>query len=122
MSRNRLWIGSALMSLCIAGFWPARAPAYIGGPPASLGMMCSWSTHVVLVRIEKLDREKGLIVWRKVLDYKGKWPGGETIRQNLAGCAERAAIMQWADEGKSTVMFALESYKWSHTYIDKLWY
>src|SRR5262249_18728492 len=29
------------------------AHAYIGGPPQSLGMMCSWSTHVMVVRVEK---------------------------------------------------------------------
>ena len=25
--------------------WPQPAPAYIGGPPLSLGLMCAWSTH-----------------------------------------------------------------------------
>ena len=28
---------------------PASASAYIGGPPASLGMMCDWSTHAIVV-------------------------------------------------------------------------
>jgi hypothetical protein len=122
MSRNRHLTGSALTSLFLLAIIAAPAPAYIGGPPATLGMMCNWSTHVIQVRIERVDKEKGIIVWRKLHDYKGKWPGGEVIRQNLAACPERAAILQWADEGKTTVIFALESYKWSHTYIDKLWY
>ena len=35
---------------------------------------------------------------------------------------ERERIFEWAEPGKTTVMFALESYRWSHTYIDSLWY
>ena len=31
-------------------------------------------------------------------------------------------MLQWAEVGRTTVMFALESYKWSHTYIDNCWY
>jgi hypothetical protein len=102
--------------------WPRPAPAYIGGPPASLGMMCNWSTHAVVVRLESLDRPKGILVWRKVRDLKGKWPA-DTVRQNIpAGYPDRQYILDWAEPGKTTVIFALESYKWSHTYIDRHWY
>jgi len=98
------------------------APAYIGGPPASLGMMCHWSTHVITVKVEKVDREKGIIVWRKVSETKGKWPA-EVIRQVVpAALPERQHIFGWAEVGKTTAMFALESYRWGHTYIDGLWY
>src|SRR5262249_23180441 len=98
------------------------APAYIGGPPATLGMMCNWSTHVITVRVERVDREKGVIIFRKLADHKGKWPS-EVIRQSIpAGLPERVRIFEWAEVGKITLMCALESYKWSHTYIDSLWY
>jgi hypothetical protein len=123
MTRARLsaWLG--LFAVCLGVAWPEPAPAYIGGPPATLGMMCHWSTHVIQVRVEKVDKDKGIIVWRRLKDYKGKWPGGgDIIRHNVAGLADRARILQWADPGKTTVMFSLESYKWSHTYIDGLWY
>jgi hypothetical protein len=106
--------------LLLAG--PPPAHAYIGGPPASLGMMCNWSTHVMVVQVERLDRDKGVIIYRKLRDVKGKWPA-EVIRHAInPGMPERPYIMQWAEPGKTTVMFALESYKWSHTYIDKQWY
>ncbi len=111
-----------IVGLCAA--WPRPAPAYIGGPPATLGMMCSWSTHVIQVKVEKIDREKGIIIWRKLKDYKGNWPGGDVVKQSLGTLqpADRENVLRWADVGKTTAMFALEGYKWSHTYIDNLWY
>src|ERR1051325_8063858 len=101
-----------------------EAHAYIGGPPATLGMMCSWSTHAIQVRVDKVDRDKKVIVWKKLQEYKGKWPGGDTIQQSFPNLqpADRDAVFHWAEVGKTTVMFALESYKWSHTYIDNCWF
>jgi hypothetical protein len=120
----RRWLGLAL----VLGVWvvliaaPQPVSAYIGGPPASLGMMCHWSTHVITVKVEKVDKEKGVIVWRKISETKGKWPA-EVIRQVVpAGLPERQQIFGWAEVGRTTAMFALESYRWGHTYIDGLWY
>jgi hypothetical protein len=122
MSSKRLLGAFILLSGALCVVWPAPAPAYIGGPPGTLGMMCYWSTHAVQVQVEKVDKEKGVIIWRKLKDYKGKWPS-ELIKQTVApGLADRAHILQWAEVGRTTVMFALESYKWSHTYIDNCWY
>src|SRR5262249_15938448 len=85
-------------------------------------MMCSWSTHVISVRVERVDREKSVLIFRKLLDIKGKWPT-DVIRQVIPpGLADRQRIFEWAEVGKTTAMFALESYKWGHTYIDGLWY
>lgn len=121
-TRYALGGGAVAIVAAVAVFWPQPAPAYIGGPPATLGLMCSWSTHVIPVRVERADRERGIILFRKLGDYKGKWPH-ETIRQVFpAGFPERERIFQWAEPGKVTVMFALESYRWGHTYIDGLWY
>ncbi|MBY0526284.1 MAG: VCBS repeat-containing protein [Gemmataceae bacterium] len=115
------WFALTLGILLVAA-WPTSAPAYIGGPPATLGHMCLWSTHVMTVQVERMDREKGVVIFRKVRDLKGKWPV-DVIKQAIPiGLAERKMILDWAETGKVTVMFALESYKWSHTYIDNLWY
>src|SRR4051794_20994363 len=111
MTRARIPVCLCLLALGAWAAWPAPSHAYIGGPPATLGMMCHWSTHVIQVRVEKVDKEKGIIVWRKLKDYKGKWPGGDVIRQNVGNLPDRAYILQWADVGKTTVHFALESYK-----------
>jgi hypothetical protein len=115
---------------CVAGLvagllltaWLPPAEGYVGGPPTSLGLMCSWSTHVTVVRVEKVDTAKNVIIYRKVEDLKGKWPA-DVIRHSLAlGAPERQFILDWAEPGKTTVLFALESYKWGHTYIDNCWY
>src|SRR5205823_5188275 len=73
--------------------------------------------------VEKLDREKGIIIWKKLKDYKGKWPGTEHIKHVFPpGQPAWSPVLQWADVGRKTVIFALESYKWSHTYVDGIWY
>jgi hypothetical protein len=85
-------------------------------------MMCSWSTHVMVARVEQVDRGKNVIVYRKLRDLKGRWPA-EVIRHAFAPTLpERPYIMQWAEPGKTAVLCALESYKWGHTYIDGQWY
>jgi hypothetical protein len=119
LDRRFSWL---TLSLLLALAWPATARAYIGGPPLTLGMMCYWSTHAALVRVEKVDKEKRVIVYRKVRDLKGKWPA-EVIRHAIGpGAGDRQYILDWAEPGKITLTFALESYKWSHTYVDSLWY
>jgi hypothetical protein len=101
---------------------PPRTDAYIGGPPLSLGMMCYWSTHVMVARVERVDRDKGVVVFRKVRDVKGRWPS-EVIRHVYPpGFAGRAHVLHWIEVGKTVVICALESYRWSHTYVDSEWY
>ncbi len=109
---------------CIFGVWPTPAKAYIGAPPGTLGLMCNWSTHAIEVHVEKVDKEKGIIIWRKLKDLKGKWPGGDLIKENLAPAkaADREYILEWAKVGRKTVMFSFKEYHVSHTYIDKFWY
>jgi hypothetical protein len=114
--------GLVLAAWLFLALWPRPVPAYIGGPPLSLGLMCSWSTHVIGVKVERVDKEKNLIVFRKLIDYKGKWPADSIKHVVPAGLVERQQIFQWADVGRTTVMCALESYRWSHTYIDSVWY
>src|SRR5262249_25451730 len=101
---------------------PPRSNAYIGGPPLSLGMMCHWSTHVAVARVEALDRDKGVVIFRKVRDVKGKWPADEFRHAFPAHVANRAYVLNWAEVGKTVVVCALETYKWSHTYVDNEWY
>ena len=98
--------------------------AYIDVPPATLGKTCDWSTDIVQARVESVDRVKNVIVWKKCREYKGKWRGTDVIRQTVNALPEphRTAVLKWAEPGKMTVMFALESYRWSHTYINNLWY
>jgi hypothetical protein len=117
----KLLVGSALLGLSGGPGLPAVG-GYIGVPPESLGKICSWSTHIVSIRVEKVDREKGVIVFKKVTAHKGQWP--DTICHSVAEHrVEHDAILKWAEPGKSTVMFALDKpYFFAYTYIDSLWY
>jgi hypothetical protein len=101
---------------------PRPSQAYIGGPPLSLGMMCSWSSHAAVARIDAVDREKGVVIFRKVRDVKGKWPADVFRHVYPANFPNRAYILNWAEVKKTVVVFALASYKWSHAYIDSEWY
>src|SRR4051794_13904351 len=84
---------ACLLLLC----GPRPGDAYIGGPPLSLGMMCHWSTHVAVVRVEALDRGKGVIIFRKVRDVKGKWPAEEMRHVFPATFPNRAYVLDWAE-------------------------
>src|SRR5688572_28684191 len=57
---------------------PPPARAYITYPVATLGKLCD-STYVTEVRVDSVSKEKGVIVYRKVKDLKGKYPR-DTIR------------------------------------------
>lgn len=122
MTRTKLCALATLAGLSFGLVQPSDAPAYIGGPPLSLGMMCWWSTHVMIAKVDRLDRDKNVIVFRKVRDVKGKWPS-EIIRHSFnPALGNRSYVMDWAEPGKTVIMCALESYKWGHTYIDREWY
>src|SRR5262245_39877748 len=89
--------------------WPVRqAPAYVEAPH-SFGQVIALSTNVLLMRVEKVDKEKRLIIYRKVRDIKGKHPT-DVIRHNLGatnGFHEREwkYPMAWAEVGKTAVFF-----------------
>jgi hypothetical protein len=128
-----------------SGFWLTaghqRAQAYITAPVTTLGQLCSWSTYVTVVEVEKVSKEKGIIIYRKVKDLKGKYPkdtvkhvfdlkntpahkgpGDVPVRPDEKDW--RHAI-EWAEAGKTAVMATLKYDPYGdfgHTYIDGCWY
>src|SRR5207244_979952 len=58
---------------------PAQAYVEI---PYALGRLIAESTNIVLVRMEKVDKERNLIVYRKVADIKGTHPG-DVIKHSI---------------------------------------
>lgn len=91
----------------LASWYVQNAYAYVEAPH-SLGQVVQLSTHVMVLRIEKVDKEKNLIVYRKVRDLKGKHPD-EVVRHNIGrgGFHEREwkYPMEWAEVGKTAVFF-----------------
>lgn len=116
------------------------ARAYITHPVQTLGQLCG-STYITVVRVEKVNKEKGIIIYRKVQDLKGKYPR-DTIRHvfDLKNTPQHKGsgdvpvrpdekdwkhAVGWAEAGKTAVVFSLKYDPYGdfgHTYIDGLWY
>jgi hypothetical protein len=110
-------IALLLVLLCCA-----RASAYVE-IPYTLGRLVNESTHVMLVRVEKVDKTKNLIIYSKVKDIKGTHPG-DVIKHNIGTGGfhprEWQTIMKWAEPGKSAIF--MHNGGASETCIDGYWY
>ena len=89
-------------------FVHASGHAYIDAyRPETLGAVCQRANTITIVKIEKLSKEKGVIVYRKVKDLKGACPR-EVFREFLSSAhesQERERYLKWAEEGKLAVLF-----------------
>jgi len=145
MTRTRRTSLLALVLPCLplflGAFAASSAQAYITVPVATLGSVVAESTYVTVVRVEKVSREKGVIVYTKLRDLKGKYPK-DTIRHvfDLKGTPAHQGqghvpirpdakdwkyALDWAEPGKTAVMFTRQYDPYGdfgHTYIDGCWY
>jgi len=85
---------------------PARAFIEV---PLSFGAVLQQSTNILVLRVEKVDREKNLIIYKKIEDLKGKHPQ-DIVKHNigkgkLVKDEEWKFTMDWAEPGKIAVMF-----------------
>ncbi len=120
-TRRAAWclvVGVVLGGWC----WVRSALAYIE-QAYTLGRVVLEATSISVLRIEKVDKEKNLILFRKVQDLKGTLPG-EVAKHNIgrAGFHEREwkTIMEWAEPGKSAIFF--NNGGASETCIGNYWY
>jgi hypothetical protein len=100
----------------------AQAQAYIE-IPYTLGKVIEDSSHIVLIEVARVNKEKGLIIFKKVRDLKGEWPDKE-LKHNIGtrGFHEREwqAVMRWAEAGKPAIFFCQGDA--SETCLDGYWY
>jgi hypothetical protein len=103
----------------------AAAPAawaYVEAP-YSLGQVCRESTTIVLVEVTKVNKEKNLILFKKLQDLKGQHPQQE-IKHNIGQRGyqprEWQNIMKWAEVGQKAVFF--HNGGASETCIGNYWY
>ena len=84
-----------------------RAGAYVEAA-YPLGKLVQESTNVVLLRVESVDRQKNLLVYRKVRDVKGTHEG-ETVKHNIGRFGfhprEWQNVMAWAEVGRLALLF-----------------
>ncbi|MBM4071045.1 MAG: hypothetical protein FJ271_19165 [Planctomycetes bacterium] len=106
------------------------ALAFFGGPsfayieaPHTLGLVVRDSSHIIVMQVARVDKDKGLIVFRKVEDLKGKHPRNE-IKHNIGKRGfhprEWQNIMNWAREGHVALFF--HNGGASETCIGSYWY
>lgn len=98
------------------------SPGYIEAPH-TLGLVVRDSSHIVLMQVTRVDKDKGIIVFRKVEDLKGKHPRDE-IKHNIGKRGfhprEWQYVMSWAKEGNLALFF--HNGGASETCIGKYWY
>ena len=142
MPRTAIKLGCvrALLTIALLGVPSLSSLAYITRPVQTLGQLCD-STYITVVRVENVNREKGIIVYRKVRDLKGNYPR-ETLRhvfdlKNTPAHKGSGDVpirpdekdwryaLDWAEVGKTAVVFSLKYDPYGdfgHTYIDGCWY
>src|SRR5688500_5137281 len=120
MKRSRLT--PLLTVTALLALAPATARAFIEAHHP-LGRICKESTNIVVMRVERVETKKNLILYKKVRDLKGKHPQ-EQVRHNIGqrGSHEREwkTVMAWAKEGREVVFF--HNGAASVTCIDDYWY
>lgn len=86
-----------------------NAVGYIHFPPMTLAKMCQISHHIRLLKVEKFDKDKRVVVFgcEKILkDGKSKIASFKLlVRPKATGTKP---ILDWLKEGKRAVMFSIE--------------
>jgi hypothetical protein len=115
--RRAIALGSLAFLLAVG-----ISQAYVEAP-YSLGQVVNESTNIVLVEVVRVNKEKNLIVYKKLKDLKGEH-AGEQIKHNIGKngfhAREWQNVMAWAAEGKKAVFFHNRSA--SETCIGTYWY
>src|SRR5262245_29464294 len=110
MRINRRFLFCLLVAagaFALACLRPPPAQAYVEAPH-SFGLIVQLSTNIMVLQVEKVDKEKNMIIFRKVRDLKGKHPT-DVIKHNIGRAGfhprEWQYPMEWAEVGKQAVFF-----------------
>ena len=100
----------AVVAVAILGtllWYGRRSDAYIEAAH-SFGTVVAQSSHIFLMRVESVDRDKKIIIYRKVQDIKNKH-AQEIVKHNLSNAGlrpnEAKTALELAEPGKLAVMF-----------------
>jgi hypothetical protein len=105
----------------MAGVGPV-ARGYVEAP-ITLGKIVNDSTNILLMRVEKVDRERNLVIFRKVRDIKGVHPT-DVIKHNIGKAGFHPREWQYAMEGAQVGNLAVMFHNGSasETYVPGYWY
>jgi hypothetical protein len=115
-------------SLLLACSLTAASPAAAfikAPPPPQLGVMCDLSSHIYVLKVEKFNAEKGVILFKPVEELKAKETAADGTLVKLVVSPRvngSKVILDWAAEGKKAVLFGILRSKAGHLYIDNSWY
>src|SRR2546430_16555547 len=93
-SRRLLLLLALVAASALLSVHTPPAHAYVEAA-MSLGAVVAQSSNVILMRVESVDREKSIIIYRKVQDIKGKHPV-DVIKHNIGRGGPRAN--EWEGE------------------------
>ena len=113
---------------------PGSVPAYIDRPP-TLGRLVQYdAANIAVVQVEKVSKDRQVIVYKKLTDLKGKYPA-DRIRQHVARHITDAPhpeenprprgarpVLDWAEPGKVAVFFHDADHKVAMTCVGPAWY
>lgn len=124
MKRHSRLLGSlAVLAAGLLLTYPTQPSYAYVEAPYSLGRVIHESSHIMIVRVEKVDKQNNIIFYRKVQDLKGKHPT-ETIQHNIGrggfNPREWQYPMEWAEVGKTAIFF--HNGGASETCIGTYWY
>ena len=89
----------AILAACLAFLAAVPAGRAYVEAPYTLGRICHESTNIVLVEVTKVNKDKNLIIYKKVQDLKGQHPQQiikHNIGQNRKHEREWKNVMAWA--------------------------
>ncbi len=105
LARRGVSLAAALLLLTFAG---RPASGYIHFPPPTFARLCEYSNNVRVLKVERVDRERGAIDFKVVENLRGtdSWGVGRHLLRPT--CAGTKAVLEWAEKGKEVVMFTAE--------------
>jgi hypothetical protein len=104
---TRVRIRAVVLILALIG---PPAFAYIHFPPMTLPKMCKQSHHIRLLKVAKCDKSKGVIVFEVAEALKGEKSSITSFRHVIrAGAQGAKPILDWVAEGRTAVMFSIET-------------
>jgi HEAT repeat protein len=88
--------------------WLLATPAWAYlGTLQSLGQITGEAKHIVVLEVDRVSREKQVIIWKKVADLKGTYPTS-VLKHHVAGgndAREAEVILNWAEPGEIAIFF-----------------
>jgi hypothetical protein len=94
---KRVLFAALLVGSCLSGVaWGHIEAQY------TLGRVASESSNVLIIEVTRINKEKNLVICKKVRELKGQH-AGEEVKQNIGqrgGPGDAKAVMDWAEVGR----------------------